>query len=43
MIEEKEFKIHDYLFTVKPTIYDGWSIRDLAQEQGNAKQVEEST
>lgn len=43
MIEDNEYKIHDYSYTFKPTIYDGWSIRDLAQEQGNAKQVGKST
>jgi len=29
MIEDNEFKIHDYSYTFKPTIYDGWSIKKL--------------
>lgn len=29
MISDNEYKIHDYSYTFKPTIYDGWSIRNL--------------
>lgn len=29
MVKDSEYKIHDYSYTFKPTIYDGWSIKKL--------------
>ncbi len=33
MIEDSSYKIHEYSYTFKPTIYEGWSIKDLGQAE----------